>query len=37
VILLGGGTKERQQNDIVRALGRWEDYKQRKKQRKEEE
>ena len=37
VILLGGGTKQRQQNDIVRALGRWEDYKQRKKQRKEEE
>src|SRR5208282_755355 len=37
VILLGGGTKQRQQNDIVRALGRWEDYKQRKNQRKEGE
>ena len=37
VILLGGGTKQRQQNDISTALGRWEDYKQRKKQQKEEE
>ena len=37
VILLGGGTKQRQQNDISMALGRWEDYKQRKKQQKEEE
>jgi putative addiction module killer protein len=37
VILLGGGTKQRQQNDIQVALGRWEDYKQRKKRRKEEE
>jgi putative addiction module killer protein len=36
VILLSGGTKQRQQNDISLALGRWEDYKQRKKQRKEE-
>jgi putative addiction module killer protein len=36
VILLGGGTKQRQQNDISLALGRWEDYKQRKKQQKEE-
>jgi|SRR5580704_6358412 putative addiction module killer protein len=32
VILLGGGTKQRQQNDIKLALERWEDYKQRKKQ-----
>ncbi len=37
VILLGGGTKQRQQNDISLALHRWEDYKQRKKQQKEEE
>jgi putative addiction module killer protein len=37
VILLGGGTKKRQENDIRIALGRWEDYKQRKKQRKEKE
>ena len=37
VILLGGGTKQRQQSDIRLALGRWEDYKQRKKQQKEEE
>ena len=31
VILLGGGTKQRQQNDIQIALERWADYKQRKK------
>src|SRR5712664_4948545 len=37
VILLGGGTKQRQQNDISLALERWEDYKQRKKQQKEKE
>ena len=37
VILLGGGTKQRQQNDISLALLRWEDYKQRKKRRKEGE
>ena len=37
VILLGGGTKQRQQNDIQLALERWEDYKQRKKRQKEEE
>lgn len=37
VILLGGGTKQRQQNDIKVALERWEDYKQRKKQQKEKE
>ena len=36
VILLGGGTKQRQ-NDIKVALERWEDYKQRKKQQKEKE
>ena len=34
VILLGGGTKQRQQDDIQRALNRWEDYKRRKKQQK---
>jgi len=37
VILLGGGTKQLQQNDINRALERWEDYKQRKKQQKKKE
>jgi putative addiction module killer protein len=37
VILLGGGTKQRQQDDIKLARERWEDYRQRKKQRKEEE
>jgi len=31
IILLGGGTKQRQQNDIRVAVDRWEDYKQRKK------
>src|ERR1700731_3624194 len=35
VILLGGGTKQRQQIDIKRAVERWEDYKRRKKQQKE--
>jgi putative addiction module killer protein len=30
VILLGGGTKKRQQKDIATALARWQDYKQRK-------
>jgi putative addiction module killer protein len=30
VILLGGGTKKRQQEDINAALARWQDYKQRK-------
>ncbi|WP_448030922.1 type II toxin-antitoxin system RelE/ParE family toxin [Bradyrhizobium liaoningense] len=29
VILLGGGTKQRQQNDIDTALRRWRDYKSR--------
>jgi putative addiction module killer protein len=37
IILLGGGTKQRQQTDIRLALNRWEDYKRKKKQRKEEE
>ena len=31
VILLGGGTKQRQQEDIRTAQARWVDYKQRKK------
>jgi putative addiction module killer protein len=31
VILLGGGTKRRQKNDIEAALGRWRDYKARKR------
>lgn len=30
VILVGGGTKKRQQQDITLALARWQDYKQRK-------
>ena len=30
VILVGGGTKKRQQEDIRIALGRWRDYKGRK-------
>ena len=30
VILLGGGTKKRQQNDIARAQELWADYKRRK-------
>ena len=33
VILLAGGTKKRQQRDIEAAKVRWEDYKQRKRQR----
>lgn len=31
IILLGGGTKTRQQADIAKALQRWADYKRRKK------
>src|SRR5260370_20019037 len=30
LILVGGGTKKRQQDDIKTALARWQDYKQRK-------
>ena len=30
VILVGGGTKKRQEEDIKLALARWQDYKQRK-------
>jgi putative addiction module killer protein len=30
VILLGGGTKRRQQGDIQKALGHWRSYKRRK-------
>jgi putative addiction module killer protein len=30
VILLGGGTKRRQQKDIDSAIARWQDYKHRK-------
>ncbi len=30
VILVGGGTKKRQQQDIATAQARWQDYKQRK-------
>ena len=32
VILLGGGTKRRQQADIDRALALWEEYKQQKRE-----
>ncbi|HXM20157.1 MAG TPA: type II toxin-antitoxin system RelE/ParE family toxin [Terriglobales bacterium] len=31
IILLGGGTKKRQQTDIKLAIERWQDYKPRKK------
>src|SRR5579871_3500032 len=31
VILLGGGTKKRQQTDISTALARWQDYKERRR------
>ncbi len=31
VILVGGGTKKRKQEDIKTALARWQDYKQRKR------
>lgn len=31
VILLGGGSKQRQERDIQDAIGRWADYKRRKK------
>jgi len=30
VILLGGGTKKRQQGDVNAALANWQDYKRRK-------
>ena len=30
VILLGGGTKKRQQHDIAAAIADWQDYKRRK-------
>lgn len=30
LILLGGGTKKRQDRDISKALARWQDYKRRK-------
>jgi len=29
IVLLGGGTKKRQQDDIASALARWTDYKRR--------
>jgi putative addiction module killer protein len=32
VILLGGGTKKRQNTDISEAIARWQDYKQRRKE-----
>lgn len=32
IVLLGGGSKKRQQKDIDQALDLWEDYKRRKSQ-----
>ena len=32
VVLLGGGTKKRQQRDIATAIELWKDYKQRRKE-----
>ena len=32
VILVGGGTKKRQQNDIGAALVHWQEYKRRKRE-----
>jgi putative addiction module killer protein len=32
VVLVGGGTKKRQQRDILEARSRWQDFKMRKKQ-----
>jgi putative addiction module killer protein len=31
ILLLGGGSKKRQQTDIENAMVRWQDYKQRKR------
>jgi len=36
LILLGGGTKQRQQTDIELARNRWEDYRRRKERQKGE-
>ena len=36
VILLGGGTKKRQQRDIQQALARWETFKQLKRRKEED-
>jgi putative addiction module killer protein len=36
IVLLGGGTKQRQQNDFRSALDLWEDYKRGRHQKEEE-
>lgn len=37
IVLLGGGTKKGQQQDIVRAEASWEDYKERKAKQKKKQ
>ena len=37
VILLGGGRKQRQQNDVKLAVARWDDFKRKKRQQRPKE